>query len=307
MAIWAFVLKFELKPLISNYKRTIIHIDISSWDLKDKYSQICKFYTDVSLADHAGDIEIIINNFFDAHYSAAIAAILNKFFKYDNKVTFKAPQSNSILTRNGLLSFFQNCDECIDTNNTAIPLRKIKVEFADEFIDYLNLEYFSKIKQPAFSDGAMSRIIENFHELLLNVNDHSQSDSLYISGQFFPNRNVISLLFVDIGLGIPYTVNSYLRQMGENEVSSCEAINWALKQGNSTKNDIARGLGLHQVFQLVKLNGGHIEIISDTGLFIYSGGKINQVELSHSFGGTMVCITLKTDDKTKYFMANEVT
>ena len=289
-----------------DYTVNIVNLDISSWEPVHKYNAVNYFYRDIMGLSNSICVQIRIHKWFDSHYSAIVAAIIDKYFPDHYDVEIIASESTGILFRNGLLRFFnKSIEPSLVVDETALPVKRISVTEPNELIYYLEYEYFSKDCLPNFSEQVKYYIIENFNELLLNTTVHSGADSIYVSGQFFPNKHKISIMFVDVGIGIVESVNNFLLKNRNGSLSSVDAIKWALRLGNTTKTNIVGGLGLYQVLQLVTKNKGTIEILSGNGLCTYSIDGVNKYQMEHAFHGVSICVTLNTDDSNKYIMSSE--
>ena len=98
----------------------------------------------------------------------------------------------------------------------------------------------------------------------------------------------------DTGIGIPSLVKE---EINEN-MSSHDAINWALQRGNSTKqliHGIPRGLGLSDLYDFIRLNDGALNIFTNDIYFEYKKGNTSYELLSFPIIGTFIGITIKAD------------
>lgn len=63
---------------------------------------------------------------------------------------------------------------------------------------------------------------------------------MYACGQFYPKMNILDFTLSDQGEGIREKVSNFLNK----SISSTEAIQWAMVDGNTTKKNIPGGYGL---------------------------------------------------------------
>ena len=65
-------------------------------------------------------------------------------------------------------------------------------------------------------------------------------------------------------------------------------------------------MGLKLLKEFITLNGGSIQIVSDSGYWALEDGKIVSDELTYRFPGTVVSIEVDTADKRSYKLASEI-
>ena len=102
---------------------------------------------------------------------------------------------------------------------------------------------------------------------------------------------------MDLGVGFRRNVTAYLKK----DISSSEAIDWALTGNNTTRSgDIPGGLGLKILREFIQLNAGRLIIYSDTGYWCLSKGATEKRNLTHSFPGVVVTLEINTADQAHY-------
>ena len=96
-------------------------------------------------------------------------------------------------------------------------------------------------------------------ELINNVYNHSHSTiGAYVFAQYYSKTNEIKLAVSDLGIGIPMSVNTYKKVLGEKELSSRECVIWALKEDMTTKSiPRNKGKGLDNIKSFMKSNYCH--------------------------------------------------
>jgi hypothetical protein len=95
------------------------------------------------------------------------------------------------------------------------------------------------------------------------------------------------------GRGIPERVQTYLSTA---TMDSCDAIRWALTEGNTTKTGRQPGgLGHKLIKDFIQVNEGALQIVSRFGYYEFStGGEVYQ-KLNHDFPGTCINIEINTN------------
>ena len=181
----------------------------------------------------------------------------------------------------------------------AIPYREDPKQDANSILDYLTQNWIGKgwLK---VSEALRDAIAGTVWEIYVNSFEHSKSAlGVFSCGQHYKNRNELVLSVVDFGIGIPNNVRKYLSEDPRASTLTAEAcLKWACISGNTTSTDgIARGLGLHLLKEMVKVNKGRLELYShDAYVKIDEHGEIYKT-LPFSFKGTILYITLLCDEK----------
>lgn len=90
-------------------------------------------------------------------------------------------------------------------------------------------------------------------------------------------------------------------------MSGSDAIEWAMKSGNTTKTGSnPGGLGLGLIFEFIEKNNGKIHIVSADGYYEFSNNLVIKEKLNFSFSGTMVNLRFNLNDKNYYFLQEEL-
>ncbi len=84
------------------------------------------------------------------------------------------------------------------------------------------------------------------------------------------------------------------------------AIEWAIKDRNTTKDGVSGGIGLALLHEFIQKNKGKIQIISNDGFWELNTNKIIKSSFKNEFPGTMVNIVVKTNDKNSYMLYDEI-
>ena len=108
----------------------------------------------------------------------------------------------------------------------------------------------------------------------------------------------------DTGTGIPRLVK---RQ--HPDISSVDAIHWALQRGNSTaqlNSGVPRGLGLADLKDFTELNKGSLIIFSNNVYYNCSDNGV-KVPMRYEIVGTLITIIITADDEHIYILKEERT
>lgn len=252
-----------------------------------------------------GDIHLEIHHFFAANMSAALGAVLDKFTANLNDIHFDylAPRIESILLKNDFLTYFGK-QRAVDVNNTTIKFQKLKTTDGKYFKNYVIEEliegHISDL--PHMSLGVKEKMIEAIYEIFVNAQIHSETEFIYTCGQFFPNKNKIEFTIVDTGIGFREKIN---RRFGSN-LTSTQAINWAVEEMKTTKEDISGGLGLTILREFISANQGKMQIVSNDGFYQFNGNNETLKTFQGEFPGTIVNLQFRTDDTSNYTLKSEV-
>ena len=105
-----------------------------------------------------------------------------------------------------------------------------------------------------------------------------------IPGQYYKKDGFYFSIY-DIGIGIPNSVKNFLNIPN---MSSKDALKWALKEGNSTKqSDYPRGVGFTLLEEFRKNVKGKILIITDNVYYESKNNYSNYTNLSKKVRGTL--------------------
>lgn len=182
----------------------------------------------------------------------------------------------------------------------AIPYREDPKEDANSILDYLTQNWIGKgwVK---VSEPLRDAIAGKVWEIYANSFEHSKSKiGVFSCGQHFRKKNELVLSVVDFGVGIPHNVREFLSSDSRAASLSAEScLKWACQSGNTTAtaNGVPRGLGLHLLKELVRVNNGKLELYSHDGYVKMSNQGEEYKTQPFYFEGTILNITLLCDEK----------
>lgn len=250
-------------------------------------------------------VELELKFFFAANMSAALGAILDVIEADFNNVIFNHvdPQIETILSKNDFFTYFGK-DRIPDTNKTTIKYQKLTPSDGKYFKNYVVKEFIEEHRTdlPQMTEGVKKRIVESIYEIFVNSQIHSETENIYTCGQFFPNKNTIEFAIVDIGIGFRDRVNKAFN----SNLNSVEAIKWAIKDKNTTKQDIPGGIGLALLKEFVICNRGRLQIVSLDGFYELSSRGETKAFFEGEFPGTIVNLQFKTNDQNNYRIKGEI-
>jgi len=251
------------------------------------------------------EIDFTGTTWIDANMCAPLGAILYRISDHLNEVSLTniAPNVHKILSKNGFLSTYGE-EKSVDTYGTTIAYTRFDPKDERYFASYIE-QHFQGKGMPTMSQSLEKRFRESIYEIFSNCVLHSGTErGIFSCGQFFPNKKRLDFSIVDLGVGMRRKVASYLGR----DIASDEAIMWTTTDRNTTKTgNIPGGLGLKLLKEFVSLNGGRIQIVSDSGYWEYSGGQPGAARFNAEFPGTAVNIEINTSDTKSYVLSTELT
>ena len=251
------------------------------------------------------ELDFSSSSFFEANMAAPLYSVIAGLFEDLNDVSVvnMTNEINEILQKNKFLSVFE-IDGIPDNNQTALPFKIFKKHAGEQFFEYL--EYYMKGKGiPKMSTALSKRFRQSLFEIFQNSAIHAVKDSgIFTCGQFYPQKHRLDFTIADAGIGIRENVRRYKDDLN---INSCDAINWALKEGNTTKTgQQPGGLGLKLLKEFIRLNKGKLQIVSRFGYYEFKADGESLRKMGHDFPGTCVNIEINTKDTNAYCLKSEL-
>ncbi|ARN56346.1 ATP-binding protein [Sedimentisphaera salicampi] len=242
--------------------------------------------------------------FFEANMAAALYSIISRLYEELNSVKLQnIPQNiKQVLCRNRLLAEFGFQIEK-DTYQTTIPFKKFKKNANEQFLEYLKY-YLRGRGIPKMSGELSKRFKQSLLEIFQNSGSHScHGINIFSCGQYFPNKERFDFSISDSGIGIRENVRKFFKN---DKISSKQAIEWALKEGHSTRTfKQPSGIGLKLIKDFLNLNKGKLQVISRFGYYEFSQKDEQLKKMKYDFPGTCVNIEINTADEYSYKMETE--
>jgi hypothetical protein len=276
------------------------------------YSSLEGFDQVAALADTTKDLsrsrlelDLVGCGFFDANMAAPLAAVLARVTDRYNVIEIvNVPAAiERILCKNGFLTFY-GYEPIEDTNRTVIPFRRIQLADEGRFEDFLGKHLKGK-GIPKMTEGLGRVFRQSIFEIFQNCVIHSESKlGVFVCGQFFPQLQRLDFTLADAGIGI----RSNVRRVYNPEVSSVDAIRWALVEGHTSKTaKHPGGVGLKFLQDFVAKNRGKLQIASRRGFYECVAGKETYAKMHGDFRGTVVNLEINTGDMKSYCLSSEIT
>lgn len=249
--------------------------------------------------------ELEVIRWFNACLCAPLGAILDKLnndgWGVSARIKPLIANGNTILQRNEFLSYY-GFDKIRDDKNTTIRYLKLQPSDSRFFNSYITEELINHPELPILSVTLKKKITESIYEMFVNAQIHSQTKFIYTCGQFFPNKHSIWFSITDLGVGFKHNINV---RFGV-ELTSTQAIEWAVKNGHTTKTTITGGIGLALLKEFISNNGGTMQIVSGDGFYSYTASGECNTTLDFEFPGTIITMEFKTNDKNSYYLKSEI-
>jgi hypothetical protein len=253
----------------------------------------------------SGQLELDLSecDFFDANMAAPLGAVLALIADKFNRIEIVRvrPTIESVLRRNGFLTNYGYKPE-EDAGRTTLPFARFQLDDERLFADYLKRQLEGK-GIPRMTEGVGKVSQQSIFEVFQNAVTHSDSRlGIFVCGQFYPHEQRLNITIADAGVGIRSKVQAYLR----SEMSSGDAICWALKGGNTTRTGSRPGgVGLKFLHDFVERNRGKMQIVSGNGFYDYGKGcgTLTQAELP----GATVNLEINTADTQSYRLDSKIT
>lgn len=251
------------------------------------------------------DIDMGDVTWFEADLCAPLGAILYSISEALNTVTLvnMSQPLKVALARNAFLSYYGS-ERIPDGFGTTIEYKRFEVKDDRYFAEYIEYKLMHHTEMPNMSDGLAKKFRESIFEIFNNAVTHSETKhGIFSCGQYFPKKHLLKFTIADLGVGIPKNVRKI---NGLDQLTAAETIDWATRENHTTKRGkVPGGLGLKLIKEFIDKNGGTLQIVSDFGIWEFSGGSPRLALMKHPFPGTFVRIWINTADTKSYEMTSE--
>ena len=241
--------------------------------------------------------------FFEANMCAALEVVLSLIRNNIVEIQLVGLHESikRILQKNHFLEYWR-IPSIEDTNETVLPFQRFKS--TEQTFFYLYLQQFMRRRGlPVMSNLLKKYFIESLLELFSNAAEHSLSASgIFVCGQYFPNKKRLDFSIADAGIGFRGNVR---RRFQNDNISSVAALEWSLRDGNTTRTGVVGGLGLKLLRDFVKFNKGKLQIISRFAYYEYENDSDSFEKMDYEFPGTCVNLEVNTSDSNSYCLKSE--
>lgn len=242
-------------------------------------------------------------NYIDAIYMAFLGGLRELSKEYNKNLGYCVKQGTKLYNyfkSSGLYEYIKQGGSY--ANKNSIPFSEIHME-EESMVEYINK--ILDLAPITLSPKAESHLFTSIYEIFSNSSDHSEAQSgVFACGHWMPTKKQLVFSVYDTGIGIPTVIKNHI----DLKMNSAEALRWALKTGNSTKqlNDgVPRGVGLPNLLDFISLNNGFLYILSNDVYYSYENGKEQFIPLSHSIVGTMISFIIISDSEHIYKLKEE--
>ncbi|MDE6207688.1 MAG: hypothetical protein K2M55_07750 [Muribaculaceae bacterium] len=273
------------------------------------YQHLVDVFADI-LGQEDKEVTIVFDGceHIDANLSAVLGSLFDELKSQGFQIWLTNPTNAQVrdnLSRNNFFSAFNPDCNTEDTEN-FIEYRRFKPEESKNFKSYIETQLMQKQKFPAHTEKAGRLIQESIMEIFVNAVSHGECAYVYSCGEYDGTKAppCLDMTIVDRGHSIPAKVNDYMTRRDWQPMTACQAIRWALMDGNTTK-DIPGGLGLSTLMEFLKLNQGSMQIVSGNGMVEYRDNRLLNYDMARSFDGTIVNMEFNFDDDKNYRLVDE--
>ncbi|MBP3219983.1 MAG: hypothetical protein J6M37_05925 [Prevotella sp.] len=277
---------------------------------KSGYEYLSSLYEEMEKCN-CDELQVLFKNcmFFDANLSAALGAFFDRQSAKGIIIFLSAPDSPGVkraLSRNKFFEAFSVETKYEDREN-YINYRRFGVSDTIAFKEYIKQELIQKERFPKCTEKAKGKIIESIYEIFANAVSHGGCDFVYCCGEVHTRegRTMLDITFVDLGRTVVDNVNNFMVARGQAKMSSCDTLDWAFVEGNTTKS-LPGGLGLAILKQFIGMNEGTIQMISGDAMLEIIGQNPSSTKLDRWFPGTIVTVEFNCDDDKTYLMTDEI-
>ncbi|MEW5948687.1 MAG: hypothetical protein AB1711_04665 [Thermodesulfobacteriota bacterium] len=237
--------------------------------------------------------------FIDPFAITIIAGAIQGCLRTKNrKIAYIPPKDRKLkdyLSQIGFNSFFHINGKNIH-KDTSVELTQL-MALRPLYIEKLIILIESKM---SLSKGMKDSLKMSLQELLINVFDHSRSNSgCFVCAQYYPNKMLIRLCITDFGVGILSTLKKKYKI-----TSDIKAIKLSVEEGVTSRPQSA-GFGLTHIRKFLKINKGVLTIISGRGKVDFYSNRVAEYNMAGAFEGTIVNLEINTNKKSLYFLTGE--
>lgn len=267
-----------------------------------------------SALDGCAEVDLSCLQWLDANLSVALGVIISHLRNSCIEIKFRGLVNEPVkrlFRENGFVACeFGRFDESVPEIVTAdfseklfFPYRKYHLGDYKLFVREYARGLVRSSRMPKMTDLVKENIIDSLGELFSNAKTHSGSSAgVFVCGQYLPDRKLIVFSIADAGMGF----SERLRESKNRFFGDVAAIDWAMTSWNSARTGVnPGGGGLKLLRNFIELNSGSIQIVSRNGYWELRSGQVAMSNLPFEFPGTIVTISVNTDDRQSYSMKSE--
>lgn len=248
-------------------------------------------------------IKLVINLseclFIEPFHLVSLACLIEEYHLNGVEIHFVNAENYELIEYLSNIRFFEYWSEGFDrtkyTNakiRTTLCLWKISKSMISPYVQYAQ-KYF---EENTIRDKNFSPLNISLSELFNNIYAHSNSiiDGFCLT-QFYHSSKMVKIAISDFGIGIPKSVNNYLKKRSLPKLSDEKAIKKAfdLKFSAKTKPHNA-GFGLDTIKTILNESNGILHVVSNKGVFKIKDKRETLYVSKGEFHGTHFELILDT-------------
>ena len=256
----------------------------------------CLLQLCLKLKDIAHGDRVVVNfencTWFRASLCAVLGAILSRVEERGGSVFFEGLRGDveAFFSGNGFGARFGG-KTGVSAYKTTIPYREFNVADTRIFDGYISHELLSR-DELFVTSTLINPLRKCLIEAFINAHTHGAGGTAFTCGQLHRRKNIIDFSVVNNGATIQQLVSNYKWQ----HYSAFEAIEWAVEEGNTTRSgNTPGGFGLSTILEIMRRNGGLVQIISGSACWI--SDNRSKLEFQGSFEGTIVNLEFRTKNE----------
>lgn len=251
-------------------------------------------------------IDLTEYNYINPSYAVIIAAIPYIAEATGNKSVIRYlandTKCSDFLNNSGILKHYKANNNDVLNLKSSVDFIVVKSVDQGENVANSIIDKFPVKLEKDIKDELISKI----YEVFANSFTHSKVDKVFCCGYYNQKKSLIFSIY-DIGIGIPESVNKYLKEKNRNILSEENALKWAWQQGNSTLNgikDYPRGAGFQTLESFAIENQGDILVGSNRACCKISSKSKLFTQLNEPILGTFFSMQIRKDLIHKYSKNN---
>lgn len=262
---------------------------------------------------HYKILEVNFNsiNFLEADDFVVLACLIEHYYLNGSSISFTGGTKKfnihleNIKFKKYWTSGFDRDKFTKSRNQSTLCLWHISENLIYAYSDFAK-QYVQSIYKGERKD--LTPLASNIQEVLNNIFDHSKSRvSGYVIAQYYPKTKELFFAVCDFGIGIPTAINSFRKNRNETILSDEDALECSLELGYSTRSTPRnRGMGLHNIYELVHSSNGSLWITSNSGSLLKNKDRISKDPLPFNFNGTLIKVTIDLSTFDNYIEEEDV-
>lgn len=236
-------------------------------------------------------------NNFSINVCSSLGLILEKVKLRSNKIYFRNVPANlkKILVHNDFLKCIEEKNDNWNNNN-FLAYKKFNIKEKESFEEYL-IDTISIFVNENSLNCNIKDIVRATSEIFVNVKMHTKSNEVVTCGYYDNLKKEMYFTISNHGITIAKNIEDKNGYVFNKDV---EAIEWALKKSNSTRDDTEiGGLGFYKTREFIKEIKGNMWICSGRGYWYQGDENTEKCEIKSSFPGTSVTFKIPLDDMYK--------